>query len=576
MAAPGVVFCVDISRRLIPTLLIHASLRIISHIYAWEISTAVYAAVWILFLPLYAQAHSAYTRLVHIREARKLGAELVPSVRGKWPGNIDLLVNGFTKQDLYVGDGLIHWTKIYGTTFAVTTLGDTRILTINPENVKRILASDFDNYVKGVSFNTTMKSVLGVGVFNSDGDMWQFHRRITRPFFAKERVTDFGIFDSKATLAIRKMQERSEHGHAMDFQDICSRFTLDSACEFLLGTSIHSLDDPLSLPGEENDQLSTPSKQFSRAFANAQIIIASRGRLGMFWRLKEFFRDKTKDNMVIIRGFIDPIVEAAMRKRNNRSGIDKHEVSLLDHLVNVTDDLNVIADEVLNIMLAGRDTTASLLTFVTYCLAMHPAVLSRLREEIINSIGQDRSPTIDDLRSLKYLRAVLNETLRLFSPVPFNVRQTIKGTIWVNDEGKTLYIPPKTRVTFSFMNMHRHEAYWGPDAHLWDPDRFLDERLKETVTSNPFIFLPFNAGPRICLGQQFAYHEVSFFIVRMLQRFSDIQLAPEAQPPGSTPPAEWAQATSGSPRKKLEKCFPQTHLTLYVKGGLWVKMKMKK
>ena len=84
----------------------------------------------------------------------------------------------------------------------------------------------------------------------------------------------------------------------------------------------------------------------------------------------------------------------------------------------------------------------------------------------------------------------------------------------MNDEGKKLYVPAKTRsvdmlfktmipliglpsVTFSVLNMHRHEAYWGPDAHLWDPDRFLDERFTKTVVANPFIFLPFNAGPRI-------------------------------------------------------------------------------
>lgn len=128
--------------------------------------------------------------------------------------------------------------------------------------------------------------------------------------------------------------------------------------------------------------------------------------------------------------------------------------------------------------------------------------------------------------------------------------------------------------------MHRRTDLWGPDGSYlrillcskanalsaleFDPDRFLDERLHKYLTPNPFIFSPFNAGPRICLGQQFAYQEVSFFLVRLLQQFTNFRMEPDVQPVESRPPAHWA-ASGG--RKAREKLVPGTHLTMYVKVG---------
>ena len=117
-------------------------------------------------------------------------------------------------------------------------------------------------------------------------------------------------------------------------------------------------------------------------------------------------------------------------------------------------------------------------------------------------------------------------------------------------------------------------------AQEYDPDRFLDDRVNKYLTPNPFIFLPFNAGPRICLGQQvrphvvalcllltsmgwalqFAYNEMSFFLIKLLQRFSTMELAPDAAPPGSLPPKEWTNAPG---RKSKERFWPKSHLTLY-------------
>jgi len=168
---------------------------------------------------------------------------------------------------------------------------------------------------------------------------------------------------------------------------------------------------------------------------------------------------------------------------------------------------------------------------------------------------------------------VTSHTLITFiSNSPFNIRISKKATTWpAKSPGeKPFYIPANTKTPYSVFLMHRRKDLWGLDAEEFDPDRFLDERLHKYLIPNPFIFLPFNAGPRICLGQQFAYHEVSFFLVRLLQKFSAIHLAPDAQPPSSRPPPSWAQ---GAGYKAKEKIWPKTHLTLYAGEGVWVRMK---
>ena len=98
-------------------------------------------------------------------------------------------------------------------------------------------------------------------------------------------------------------------------------------------------------------------------------------------------------------------------------------------------------------------------------------------------------------------------------------------------------------------------------AEKFDPDRFLDARLHKYLTPNPFIFLPFNAGPRICLGQQFAYNESSYMLIRLLQAFDRVDLAEDEQPLDARPPASWARAVGE--RKSIEKVWPKSHLTIY-------------
>jgi len=243
--------------------------------------------------------------------------------------------------------------------------------------------------------------------------------------------------------------------------------------------------------------------------------------------------------------------------------------TLLDHLVHQTDDFDIIRDETFNILLAGRDTTAGLTTFTITLLADHPDVFNRLRAEVLEILGPNGKVNPENLREMKYLRAVLNETLRLYPPVPFNIRYSKQGTVWpAVDGGKPIYIPPNTQISYLPWLMHRRVDLWGPTALQFDPNRFIDERVKKYLVPNPFIFLSFNAGPRICLGQQFAYNEASTIIARIAQSFKSITLDMGSNPEAK-PPHAWATADG---RKAIERVWVKSHITIYAKGGVWVKM----
>ncbi|KAK0473656.1 cytochrome P450 monooxygenase pc-1 [Armillaria luteobubalina] len=535
------------------------------------------ASPWIVFLTavatsfVYLAIRVVYMDRLHEEEAKAIGARIMTRVKGKWPGNADILAAMIgTWADGYPSDGLGEMMDVYGPFFNLPLLWSDMIFTTSPKHIQLVLATEFQNFEKGERFQNSMKSVLGLGVFNADGETaFKFHRSMTRPFFTRDRIIHFNLYDRHAETAIRQMKQRLRSGYPVDFQDLMCRFTMDSATEFLFGSCVNTLTATLPypqsisiVPAESNEALSLEANDFSKAFFEAQRILSSRLRKGWIWPLFEIKRDKTDAPMKIVRGFFEPIIQAALERKNASDSAEKNPESravgddetLLDHLVNMTSDPIVIKDETLNILIAGRDTTASTLTFVVYFLSMYPDVCSRLREEVLTRVGTTRTPNFEDIKEMKYLRAVINETLRLYPAV-----DSISATTFPSEEPseKPFYIPASTKILYSVFLMHRRKDLWGPDAEEFDPDRFLDHRLKQYLALNPFIFLPFNAGPRICLGQQFAYNEISFMLVRLLQNFASFEYDQDA--------------LLDDGRKAIDKFLPRHTLTLYSAGGMWMK-----
>ncbi|PFH47049.1 hypothetical protein AMATHDRAFT_77386 [Amanita thiersii Skay4041] len=535
------------------------------------------------FIVLWAVIKGQYRRLAQKRDAKHLGIAPIPCAVGKWPGNIDILLRMIREfKTSYVLDVYLRLFEEYKcTTLNLRILWTDTIISMDHEHAKFVLATGFNYFWRGPSQKERMETFLGQGIFNRDDD----HRAIARPFFARERISDFDIFEKYTSQTLSILANFASLNRPCEAQDLYARFSLDAASEFLFGKSLDTLSATLPIPGKtvmgpKGSATEDTWGSFVNAFEMAQQNITRRARIGYFWPLFELFGDRNEPYAQQIRQWLDPLVQLAL---DEKTKTDKYGVcspiadkTFLQHLADSTSDPILIRDQLLSMLLASRDTTACTLTFITYFMATYPHVTEAMRSEVLSHCGTQAPPSYEQIRQLKYVRAVINETLRLFPPVPLNIRESRSAPCvlpapdrtYPSSQPQRLYMPKNTIITYLPLLTQRNPALWGADADEFKPERWLQPERVAQFVANPTIYLPFSAGPRICIGQNYAYNELTYFLVRLLQQFQSFSLTPELQPVGSLPPSEWKERKG---RQVFEKIWPSSALTLYVKGGLWVR-----
>lgn len=247
-------------------------------------------------------------------------------------------------------------------------------------------------------------------------------------------------------------------------------------------------------------------------------------------------RKEFRRNLKIMDQFIQPYIETVLSLSTDEldQKLSKRE-TFLDALARFTRDPRVLRDQLVAVLLAGRDTTAGTLSFCLFELSRNPKVVAKLREEIRERIGvgaDAQKPEYTDLKEMKYLNAVINETMRFYPVVPFNVRYSLRDTTLPRGGGPDCRDPvgvrANTRIIYSTMLMQRDpDLYDGPGSkNYFDPGKWLPERWVSDWSPRPWQFIPFNGGPRICIGQQFATIEMGYTIIRILQAYERIIALP--------------------------------------------------
>ena len=284
-------------------------------------------------------------------------------------------------------------------------------MTKDEENIKAILATQFADYGKGEKFNQDWHAFLGDSIFTTDGDQWHDSRQLIRPQFIKDRLSDIKIFERHIGILL-PLLAGAPGERTVDVLDLFFRFTLDASTDFLLGRSA--------------DSLRQPKIAFVDAFNFVQHFQSIVARVGDFNFLLP--RGKFNKQLDIMNRFVEPYIEEALllsqEELEKRTKSDEG-YSFLHALAAFTRDRKVLRDQLVAVLLAGRDTTACTLSWLFYELSSKPEMVKKLRAEILNSVGPTASPTYDNLKSMKYLQVSLPSTFpnpKLISPSTASTR----------------------------------------------------------------------------------------------------------------------------------------------------------
>ena len=377
--------------------------------------------------------------------------------------------------------------------------------------------------------------LLGDGIFTQDGAAWEHSRKLLRPQFARQQYRDLNAFREHVDNLIACIPR---NGEPIDLQSLFFRLTLDTTTDFLFGESVHSLKADDSGYGA----------RFADDFDVAQNIVVQRFRLlDLYWFIGgRKFRNACRS----VQSFVDEIIQRRLDSPDTNSDSKREErYVFFDAVAQETKNKKELRDQLINILLAGRDTTACLLSWTFFLLVRHSNVLDKLRKEVESVVGNNINLQREDLKRMPYLANVLKETLRLFPSVPVNTRTAHQTTILPTGGGPDRSSPVLVRrgdnVAYCVYVMHRRKDLYGEDAEDFRPERW-DENLPlycDKITA-AWGYLPFNGGPRVCLGRRyiptvhvnilmqilmsedFGLTEASYTVVRILQAFSTIQAAP--------------------------------------------------
>ncbi|KAE8387432.1 cytochrome P450 [Aspergillus alliaceus] len=471
---------------------------------------------------------SLYLICRHAHKARSLDCQEAPLYSGGDPFGISTLFEALhADRDKVLPELAQKRFDLLSTqhsrlvsTFRVRQAGRQNYFTADPKNIQAMLATQFHEFGLGDMRRKVADPVVGRGIFTSDGQAWSHSRTLLRPQFTRMQISNLDMEERHVQNAFRAIPVQSDGWTSeVDIQTIFFRLTLDSATEFLFGKSCESQITALTQGADKEPD------RFLNGFDRCTWYLAARLRFErLYWVVNN---QDFRDSIGVVHEFVDHYVhEALKRAQQTEKPSDLESPSqyvFLDALTSTTKDPIELRDESLNVLLAGRDTSASLLSWTVLLLARHPGMFNKLREDIIEQFGTYSNPyeiTFASLKSCQYLQHFINETLRLYPVVPFNRRCALRDTTIPRGGGKDgnspIYLKKGQPVLFSSYVLQRRKDIWGEDAEEFKPERWSGRKVT-------WEYIPFSGGPRTCIGQQFALIKVSYVLVRLLQRFDSIQ-----------------------------------------------------
>ncbi len=342
----------------------------------------------------------------------------------------------------------------------------------HPDYVKHVLQTNNKNYIKGEGIDR-VKILLGNGIMVSEGDFWRQQRRMIQPAFHRQVIAGLKDLIVESNLQmIEEWREKTSSGHPLNINDEMSKVTLHIVLNAIFSEDLLTLtslkgNNPFDLLTKETER----NLQFAMKFRSLGPVIQK-------------IVDQRRAQGRVCHDFLSMLMES----RDKETGQPMPDKQLLD--------------EVMTLVIAGHETTASALVWTWYLLTQYPGVEQRLHQEVKQVLGSNL-PSFEHLQRLTYTKQVIQEALRLYPPGWLLTRINKE-----DDQIGPFFIPKGSDIYISPYLVHRNAKFWS------HPDEFVPDRFDPEITEvRPrFAYFPFGAGPRQCIGDHFAMVEMQFLI----------------------------------------------------------------
>lgn len=419
------------------------------------------------------------------------------------PPSLPLIGNYFALKNDSL-EFLRRSARDHGDVVRVEFLTQVFYLISSPEHIERLLLTENSSVMKDYGEQMLKKTFLGTGLLTAEADEHKQMRKMASPAFSRSRILGYGKIMSdlaEEEFAVwRPGEVRDVHKEMSHLaQRIVARTLFDS-------------------DGSDN------SLVIGEIMAEIMPVLALRNFAELVMKLPLGMKERVEKNIqkldAIIYGIIDEHIAGGTDRGDFLSMlIEGKRAAGRD--IHSKEERTRLRDEALTIYLAGFETTANAMTWALHLLALNPAKQKKMAEEVVGVLGS-RAVANEDMPDLKYTRAVMAEAMRLFPPA------WVIGRVLLKDfKFGEFTLPKDAEVWMSQYVMHRDPRYWS------EPDAFQPERwLAADFSPSRFVYFPFSAGPRNCIGEQFAWLESMVVLANAVRRFEfhDIGEKVETEP----------------------------------------------
>ncbi|XP_006348652.2 cytochrome P450 CYP749A22-like [Solanum tuberosum] len=393
---------------------------------------------------------------------------------------------------------IFSWKKLYGPNFLYWYGLQPELVVTEPELLKEILSNRNNNYPK-MDLEGFPKKLFGDGVASSKGEKWVKMRKLANHVFHGESLKSMipmMIMSCETMLERWKIYEDKEIEVFEEFRLLTSEIISRTA----FGSSY------------------SEGKNIFQMLMKLASLVSGNANKVRFPRISQIWKSYDEiESEKLEQGIHDCITRIIKKREEEKIGEDHNFGSdFLGKLLEAYQDNRISIDDIIDecktFYFAGHKTTTILLGWTIFLLATNKKWQERARKEVVESFGH-KVPNADGLSRLKIMNMILDESLRLYPPVPFIKRKVDKKV----ELGK-LTLPPEMHFYISALAVQHDCKIWGEDVHVFKPDRFAEGVVKAS-NNNPVAYLPFGYGPRTCLGLNFAMTEAKITLSMILQRY---------------------------------------------------------